>query len=56
MGIFSDICNDIDATALRLMTEMRGFLLLKAKELVEDSGLAEDLVMRTVERTAISDS
>lgn len=53
MGIFSDICNDIDATALRLMTEMRGFLLLKAKELVEDSGLAEDLVMRTVERAIV---
>lgn len=53
MGIFSDICNDIDATALRLMTEMRGFLLLKAKELVEDSGLAEDLVMRTIERAIV---
>lgn len=50
MGLFSDIRDDIDATALRLMTEMHGFLLSKAHELVADNGLAEDLVMRTIER------
>ena len=50
MGVISEIKNDLDKGALRLLSEYRGLLLSQAKTLVSSPEEAEDLVFCTIER------
>ena len=53
MGVISEIKNDLDKGALRLLSEYRGLLLNHAKSLVSLPEEAEDLVFCTIERVLV---
>ena len=50
MGLISDIRQDLDASALQLITEYRDRLFAEAVRLCADMSAAEDLVSRTLDK------
>ena len=50
MGLISDIRQDLDASALQLITEYRDRLFAEAVRLCADVSAAEDLVSRTLDK------